>query len=75
MLEASVCLITYNHARTIRDAMDSILEQRTACPFEVVAADTWAMMRRHLREPSPAWRLSISKVSTSRDACCRICLC
>ena len=35
----SVCLITYNHAAFVREAIDSVLAQRTDFPFEIVIAD------------------------------------
>lgn len=35
----SVCLITYNHARTVEEALESILAQHTSFPFEVVVGD------------------------------------
>jgi glycosyltransferase involved in cell wall biosynthesis len=35
----SVCLITYNHERTVREALDGILAQDTSFPFEIVVGD------------------------------------
>lgn len=35
----SVCVITYNHAAFIRDALEGIARQRTNFPFEVVVSD------------------------------------
>jgi glycosyltransferase involved in cell wall biosynthesis len=35
----SVCLITYNHAQYIREAIDSVLEQNTTFPRELIIAD------------------------------------
>jgi glycosyltransferase involved in cell wall biosynthesis len=35
----AVCLITYNHARYIKQAFDSILAQKTTFEFEIIVAD------------------------------------
>jgi len=35
----SVCVITYNHAKYVREALDSILSQITTVPFEIVVGD------------------------------------
>lgn len=35
----SVCVITYNHGRYIRQAMDSVLMQRISFPWEIIVAD------------------------------------
>ncbi|MBC7404823.1 MAG: glycosyltransferase [Cytophaga sp.] len=35
----SVCIITYNHAKYIRECIDSILEQQLTVPWEIVIAD------------------------------------
>ena len=35
----SVCIITYNHAKYVRDCLDSVLSQKTSFPFEIVIGD------------------------------------
>lgn len=35
----SICCITYNHQRYIRDAIDSFLMQKTSFPFEIIIYD------------------------------------
>jgi len=35
----SVCLITYNHEKYIRDALESIISQKTNFPFEVIVCN------------------------------------
>lgn len=35
----SVCVVTYNHAKFIREALDGVYMQQTPFPFEVVAGD------------------------------------
>jgi glycosyltransferase involved in cell wall biosynthesis len=35
----SVCIITYNHARFITDALEGTLAQRTTFPYEIVVGD------------------------------------
>src|SRR4051812_7898960 len=35
----SVCLITYNHETTVREALDSVLAQQISFPFEIVVGD------------------------------------
>lgn len=35
----SVCCMTYNHKAYIRQALDSVLEQKTEFPFEVIVHD------------------------------------
>jgi glycosyltransferase involved in cell wall biosynthesis len=38
-VDVSVCLITYNHARFIRSAVESILAQETSRPFELIISE------------------------------------
>jgi glycosyltransferase involved in cell wall biosynthesis len=38
----SVCLITYNHAKFIREAIESVLMQQTSFDFEVILADDFS---------------------------------
>ena len=35
----SVCMITYNHERFVAQAIESVLQQRTSCGFELVIGD------------------------------------
>lgn len=35
----SVCMRTHNQARFVRDALDSVLSQRTTFPFEIIISD------------------------------------
>lgn len=35
----TVCVITYNHAKYIEQALDSILEQRVTCSWQIIIAD------------------------------------
>ena len=37
--EVSICCITYNHAKYIRDALDSFLMQKTTFPIEIIIHD------------------------------------
>jgi glycosyltransferase involved in cell wall biosynthesis len=37
--KVSVCIITYNHAKYVRECLDSVLAQRTDFPFEIVIGD------------------------------------
>ena len=51
----SVCCMAYNHAETVADAIEGMLAQRTAFPFEVLVQDdastdgTAAVVRRYAR--------------------------
>jgi glycosyltransferase involved in cell wall biosynthesis len=38
----SVCLITYNHARFINEAIDSVLMQKLSFPWELIIADDFS---------------------------------
>jgi glycosyltransferase involved in cell wall biosynthesis len=38
----SVCLLTYNHERYIAQAIESIIEQRTDFPIEIIIADDYS---------------------------------
>jgi glycosyltransferase involved in cell wall biosynthesis len=48
----SVCLITYNHASFVKEALDSILEQETNFPWQLIIADDYSTdgTREILRE-------------------------
>ena len=37
--DVSVCIITYNKAKYIRSAMESVLMQKTTCKYEIVIGD------------------------------------
>lgn len=39
----SVCLITYNHAPYIRDAIDGVLKQKVDFPWELIIADDFSV--------------------------------
>lgn len=39
---ASVLMITYNHAPYIKQAIESVLSQKTAFPFELVIGEDWS---------------------------------
>ena len=41
-MKLSVCMITYNHAPFIRQAIDSALSQETPFPYEIVIADDYS---------------------------------
>src|SRR5262244_4151021 len=36
---ASVAMVTYNHARYIRESIESVLNQKTSFPFELVIGE------------------------------------
>src|SRR3954463_2980222 len=38
-IKVSVCMITYNHARYIEQAVESVLAQRTDFPIEIVIGE------------------------------------
>ena len=40
--EVSVCLITYNHASFIRQAIDSVLMQKFHLTWELIIADDYS---------------------------------
>ncbi|NIQ13599.1 MAG: glycosyltransferase, partial [Candidatus Dadabacteria bacterium] len=35
----SVCIITYNHSLFIKQAVESVITQKTNYPFEIIIAD------------------------------------
>jgi glycosyltransferase involved in cell wall biosynthesis len=37
--KVSVCVITYNHEKYLRECLDSIVQQETSFPFEVIVGD------------------------------------
>ena len=39
MVKVSVVVITYNHERYIRQALDSVLSQQTSFDFEVIISE------------------------------------
>lgn len=39
MIKVSVCVVTYNHEKFVRQMLDSILMQETTFPFEIVVGD------------------------------------
>lgn len=41
-IEVSVICLTYNHAKYIEKALDSIIAQKTDFPFEIVVHDDWS---------------------------------
>ena len=41
-IKISVCVITYNHEKYIRDCLDSIFTQEIDFPFEVIVADDYS---------------------------------
>lgn len=65
----TVCLITYNHAKYIRQALDSILEQQTNFAWELVIADdcstdgTRDILREYQAKNSERIRLVLQKTN------------
>jgi glycosyltransferase involved in cell wall biosynthesis len=58
MIDISVCMITYNHERFIKQAIESILEQETVFSFNLIIADdgskdNTAAICRNLKEKYP----------------------
>ena len=43
MIKVSIAMITYNHERFLKEALDSILCQKTNFPFEVVIGEDCSM--------------------------------
>lgn len=72
----SVIVLTYNHARYIRQALDSILAQETDFPYEILVGDdastdgTQAILREYARREPDRLRLFLHEknMGASRNA-------